>query len=265
MATTQKCPSCGAMSGGKFCSECGAPLGEHSCPKCGATMSPKARFCPECGTPTPGAAARSVAAGAVPTPAGGMSEKMPWIIAGVAVLALLAVIVVVVGKEKGTGGAAAANAAAPFDPNRGTTDISQMSPREAADRLFNRVMTASETGDSQQVQFFGPMTIQAYANAQPLDSDARLHIGMIQLILGDPAGAKAEADSIAQSSRTHLFAFILRARAAEAQGNAAAERQAYTQMLDNWDAERAKNLEEYGQHEAVLTQARDAARQLLGR
>jgi len=201
----------------------------------------------------------------VATPAGGMSEKMPWIIAGVAVLALLAVIIVIVGKREGAGGTAAAAGATQFDPNRGTTDISQMSPREAADRLFNRAMTAAESGDTSQVAFFGPMTIQAYGNATPLDIDARLHIGMIQLLLGNPAGAKAEADTIAQSSRTHLFGAILRARAAEAGGNAAAERQAYTQMLDNWDAERAKQLEEYGQHEAVLTQARAAARQLLGR
>ena len=259
MATTQKCPSCGAQSGGKFCSECGAPLGPRACQKCGAQMSPRAKFCPDCGFVAPGAAA-----GATATPAGGMSEKMPWIIAGVAVLALLAVIIVIVGKREG-GPAAGGTAAAPFDPNRGTTDISQMSPRDAADRLFNRVMTASENGDSQQVQFFGPMTIQAYGNAQPLDIDARLHIGMIQLILGNPAGAKAEADSIARESRTHLFAAILRARAAEAENNTAAARQAYTQMVDNWDAERAKSLAEYGQHEAVLTQARGAARQLLGR
>jgi len=256
------------MSGGKFCSECGSPLGERACAKCGAAMSPKAKFCPDCGTPAPGAAPRGVAPGAVATPAGGMSEKMPWIIAGVSVLALLAVIIVIVGKERGTGatgGGAAANAAAPFDPNRGTTDISQMSPREAADRLFNRVMTAAEAGDSQQVQFFGPMTLQAYGNAQPLDIDARLHMGMIQLILGNPAGAKAEADTITQTSRTHLFASYLRAKAAEAEGNTAAARQAYTQFVDNYEAERAKNLEEYGQHETVLTQARATARQLLGR
>jgi hypothetical protein len=265
MATTQKCPSCGAMSGGKFCSECGAPLGERACAKCGATMSPKAKFCPDCGTPAPGAAPRGAAPTAVATPAGGMAEKMPWIIAGVAVLALVAVIIVVVGKERGPNAAPASSAAAPFDPSRGTTDISQMSPREAADRLFNRVMTAAEAGDSQQVQFFGPMTIQAYGNALPLDIDARLHIGMIQLILGNPAGAKAEGDSIAQSSRTHLFAAYLHAKAAEAQGNTAAARQAYTQFVDNYDAERAKNLEEYGQHETVLSQARAAARALLGR
>ncbi len=261
MAPTQKCPSCGAQSGGKFCSECGAPLGERACPKCGAAMSPRARFCPDCGF----AAAAGSVPGALATPAGGMTARMPWIIAGAAVLALLAVVIIVVGRQGGGAPAGGAPFAQGGDPTQGTTDISQMSPREAADRLFNRVMTAAEGGDTAQVTFFGPMTIQAYQQAQPLDIDARLHIGMVHLILRNPAGAGAEADTIAQASRTHLFAAILRARAAEAQGNTAAERQAYTQMVDNWDAERAKNLGEYGQHEAVLTQARAAARQLLGR
>lgn len=252
------------MSGGKFCSECGAPLGGRACAKCGAAMSPKAKFCPDCGTPAPGAAARGAVPGAAPTPASGLTDRMPWIIAGVAVLALLAVVIVVVGKRDGAP-ATQAGAQMPFDPNRGTTDITNMSPREAADRLFNRVMTAAEAGDTGQVAFFGPMTIQAYGNATPLDIDARLHIGMIQLLLGNPAGARAEADTIAQTSRTHLFGLILRARAAEAEGNAAAARQAYTQMLDNWEAERARQLGEYGQHEAVLSQARGAAQQILGR
>jgi Double zinc ribbon len=264
MATTQKCPACGAQSGGKFCSECGAPLGARACPKCGTPMSARAKFCPDCGYATPATTAGGPVPGAVATPAGGMADKMPWIIAGVAVLALLAVVIVVVGKRGGDAPPDGA-AAAPFDPNRGTTDISQMSPRDAADRLFNRVMTAAEGGDTAQVQFFGPMTIQAYGNAQPLDADARLHIGMIHLLLGNPAGATAEADTIARESRTHLFGLLLRARAAEAANNTAAARQAYTQMVDVWDAERAKNLGEYGQHEAVLTQARAAARQLIGR
>jgi hypothetical protein len=206
-----------------------------------------------------------VAPAAAPTPAGGLADRMPWIIAGVAGLALIAVIIVVVGKQGGGPPDQGAAANMPFDPNRGTTDITNMSPREAADRLFNRVMTAAEAGDTGQVAFFGPMTIQAYGNATPLDIDARLHIGMIQLLLGNPAGAKAEADTIARESGTHLFGLILRARAAEAEGNTAAARQAYTQMVDNWQAERAKQLDEYGQHEAVLTQARGAAQQLLGR
>jgi len=265
-ASTQKCPACGAQTSGKFCSECGAPLGDRSCPSCGAKLSARAKFCPECGTVVAAgpALARS---GAVPLPAGrgGTGEKMPWIVAGIAVLALVATIVVVVGRKAPATASASADGAVPFDPTRGTTDLSQMTPREQADRLYDRVARASESGDSQQVQFFGPMALQAYTmlGGTP-DADARLHIGLIQLALNDPAGAAAQADTILRGSRTHLYGFLLKARAGDVQGNAPAARQAYQSFVSNYDAERAKNLPEYGQHAAMLDQTRTEAQRILG-
>ena len=258
---TQTCPNCGAQSSGKFCSECGATLGPRACPKCGAQLSARAKFCPECGFATAPKAAAGAAAGGAAM-AGG---RMPWIIAGVALIALMATIIAFVTRRP----APAAESNAPFaqgsNPGRATTDISNMTPREAADRLFNRVMTAAENGDTQQVQFFGPMTVQAYAKVQPLDADGHMHVGQIQVLLGNAAGARAEADSIVRTSRTHLFASLLRAHAAELAHDRARLRQAWGQFLDNYDAERAKNLEEYRQHDVMLTQARDTAKQLLGR
>jgi hypothetical protein len=103
------------------------------------------------------------------------------------------------------------------------------------------------------------MALQAYAAVRPLDIDARLHIGMIELAAGNPAGASAQADSIQRESRTHLFGPLLKARVAEAQNNAALRRQAYQQFLANWSAERAKNLPEYAQHETVLNEVHTAA------
>ena len=40
-------------------------------------------------------------------------------------------------------------------------DLSKMTPREAADRLFNRVMSANERGDKDETSWFSPMAIQA--------------------------------------------------------------------------------------------------------
>jgi len=265
------CPNCGAQSSGKFCSECGATLGPRACPKCGAQLSARAKFCPECGF----AVAPKGAAGAGAAVASGAgaaaATRMPWIVAGISLLALMAAIIVIVTRRPtpagGAVGVGAEGTAAPFAQGggRATTDISNMTPREAADRLFNRVMTAAENNDSQQVQFFGPMTLQAYANVQPLDADGHMHVGQIELILGNPAAARAEADTIASTSRTHLFASLLKARAAQQSGDRAATRQAWGQFLDNYDAERAKNLEEYREHDAMLSQARDVAKQLLNR
>jgi hypothetical protein len=262
MTAPVTCPSCGAQTQGKFCSECGQPLAGRACVKCGASLSARAKFCPECGT-TVAAGARGVAASTTggPSPAAltasGIGEKFPWIIAGLAVLALLATIIVVVTRRDPA--QPAANADATFDPNRGTTDLTSMTPREAADRLYERTARAAASGDTGQVAFFGPMTLQAYANVTPLDADARLHLGLVQLNLGNPAAAVAQADTIARSSATHLFVFALRAQAATQRADAAAARTAYQAFLRNYDSEIQKNLPEYQQHQALLDEMRAAA------
>jgi hypothetical protein len=224
-------------------------------------MSPRARFCPECGHGAAPAAAAAIPGSAV--------AKLPWIIAGVALLAVMATVIAIVSRRPAPAGAA------PFaqgsDPSgQATTDISQMPIRSQAERLFDRVMRASEQGDTGQVQFFGPMALQAYGMvaadaSDSLSLDDRLHVGMLALATGDPAVAAAQGDSIARAGRTHLFGTVLHARAAEMQNQAATVRQQWGRFLDAYDAERGKNLDEYTQHDVMLVQARDAAKRLLNR
>jgi len=254
----QKCPSCGAETSGKFCSECGAPLAPSACRSCGAKLSARAKFCPECGTPVAGAArgARSAAGG---TP---RNDRMAWYVAGVCVLALLVVVVIVVAKKSGAppAGAAATAAGAPPTGERATTDLSAMTPREAADRLYNRIMTANEAGDTAQVNFFAPMALQAYANlGGDLDADARLHLGLVQLAIGATVAAAAEGDTILQKAPNHLFGWLLKARAAEAQGDAARAKRAYESFMKNYDAEMAKKRPEYQEHAQMLQDTRNRA------
>ena len=249
---TRKCPACGAESTGKFCSTCGAPLGGAACAKCGATLSARARFCPECGAP---AGRGAVAAQPLIAP----NQRAAWIVAGVCVVALLVTIVVVVARKptaaQGEAGAPPAGAGAPA-----TTDLSQMSPAEQATRLFDRVMRAQESGDTAQVTFFAPMAVQAYQMlGGNLDPDARLHVGLLQLAAKNPAGARAEADTLLRGSRTHLYGLLLKARAAEATGDAATARSALQAFVANYDAERAKNLPEYAEHNQLLLETRDQA------
>jgi hypothetical protein len=203
--------------------------------------------------------------------AGGTGNPiLPWFIAGVCVLAVFAMVIIIAVRRPEPAAGNQSNVAAPFAQGRpgsttGTTDISNMSPREAADRLFDRIARASEAGDTGQVNFFGPMTIQAYAQVSPLDPDARLHIGMVYMAMGNAAGAAAQADSLVRQARTHLFGPLLKARIAEAGNNTAALRQAYQTFLANWTAERAKNLPEYSQHDAMLNELRTAAQGSSGR
>jgi hypothetical protein len=251
---TRKCPACGAESTGKFCSTCGAPLGGSACATCGAKISAHARFCPECGTPVGGAGGArggSGLAGVAP------NQRAAWIVAGVCLVALLVTIVVVVGRRAP---AAPAQAAPAGVGEPATTDLTRMPPSEQANRLFDRVMRAEEAGDTAQVTFFAPMAIQAYQMlGTGVGPDERLHLGLLDIAVKDAAGATAQADTILRGSRTHLYGLLLRVRAAQAKGNASAERSALQAFAANYDAERAKNLPEYAEHAQLLAQTRDLA------
>ena len=132
-------------------------------------------------------------------------------------------------------------------------DISQMSPEERATRLFNRVMRLDEEGKRDSVAFFAPMALQSYAMLPARDADARYHVGLLELAAGNPAGARAQADSIARLAPTHLFAFVLRARAGE--------RRAFAEFLRHERAERARGRPEYVDHSSQLDAfAQEAAR-----
>ncbi len=249
----RKCPSCGAMSTGKFCSECGAPLGATTCPTCGATLSSRAKFCAECGTPVSGRGRRGPG-GAVPAPHG---DRMAWYVAGLAVIGLLVVVVVTVGRKSAAPPTAGA-------PERATTDLSAMSPREQADRLYNRIMTLHEAGRSDSVNFFAPMALQAYANlGSELDPDARLHLGLILLATGQPDAAAAQGDTILRGRRTHLFGWLLEGQAALMAGDSASARRAFRSYLQHYSSERAKSVAEYGEHTQILQEVRDEAERLL--
>jgi hypothetical protein len=76
----------------------------------------------------------------------------------------------------------------PADPanatGTSTIDLSSMTPREAADRLFNRVVGAAEAGDSLQAQSFVPMAIASYERIPTLDNDGYYHLSVLQRIAG---------------------------------------------------------------------------------
>ncbi len=137
----------------------------------------------------------------------------------------------------------------PLPASRSTPpDISQMSPEERATRLYNRVMLLHTQGKADSAEFFLPMALQAYAMLPALDVDARYHIGVLDLTSGDAAGALAQADTIRRAVPTHLFGFMLRARALDLKRDAAGARRAYADFLKNEAAERTRQRPEYGEH-----------------
>jgi len=180
---------------------------------------------------------------------------LPWGVAGAALGALVAVVAMRSGR------AAPQDRATLGGPVAVAPDISQMSPEERANRLFNRIMILNEAGKKDSVDFFLPMALGAYNQLPALDVDSRYHIGLIHLAGGDPAGALAQADSILRTVPKHLFAYVLRAHAYRDQGNRQAQRRAYADFLRNEGAELARNRPEYAEHRELTAFRAEASGQ----
>jgi len=215
-----------------------------TCPACGAQLSSTAKFCHKCG------------AVVASTHATGWRAGLPWALAGAALGALVTVVAMRLAEP---GPQSVARITDP-GPAR-APDISQMSPEERANRLFNRVMILADAQKDDSVRFFLPMAIGAYNQLPSLDADARFHVGELELIGRDAAAALAQADSIQRmpGGATHLFIYVLRAGAYEQQGNTQLQRRAYADFLRNEQAELARTRPEYDDHRGPLTSFHAAA------
>jgi hypothetical protein len=237
------CPACGAPAAGNFCSGCGASLAGRRCGHCGASLVAGARFCHRCGR----------AAGAA---GGRRSDRAPWIIAAALVVVLVGTIVARV--QRGAPAPAVPDMAnqgaegASGPPAGRPPDISQMSPRERFDRLFNRVVAAAERADTTEVLRFSPMALAAYEQLETKDADARYHAAVVMLETGQVDEASALTDTILAESPGHLFGLQVRANVAERRGDSAAARRARAEFVKRYDAELASGRPEYGEHRAAL-------------
>ncbi len=240
------CPKCGETSTGKFCHGCGTAIREDVCASCQAALSHGTSFCHQCGVPT-GSPSRWQS-----------SLKLPWAIAGAA--AIVAIVVVAV--KAGPSGAPISGPGPTAGVSMGAPDISEMTPLEQANALFDVVMIALENGDTAQVGFHAPMALGAYGNVDSLDADALYHVGLLRGALGDREGMLAIADTLQAVVPGHLLATTLRKAVAEADGDSTAVQEAYRSFLQDYSVEIAATREEYMLHqgsiEAFLAEARRA-------
>ncbi|HET9986447.1 MAG TPA: zinc ribbon domain-containing protein [Longimicrobiales bacterium] len=260
-----QCPSCNAESHGAYCPECGTPL-RAECKECGTSLVPGARFCTACGAPVRRGAA-----------------NLPWYLAGAALVVLIVLVLIPTTRRSappsddgavalqpggaapaagdmapaGMPGAAPGSAGAP-GPLTGT-------PRELADRLFNRIMQLRESGDTARARFFLPMGMQAYAMAGDLDADGLYHLSLLQGMAGNGAEGRATAEKILATSPDHLLALAAAAEAASVAGDRTAARAYYKRLVDHYDAESKKPLPEYQEHQRILAEYRAEADAYLKR
>jgi hypothetical protein len=156
----------------------------------------------------------------------------------------------------------AAAADVPAGADLGTPpDISNMSPRERFDRLYNRSMQAVESGDGSSFATFAPMALLAYSQLDTVDSDARYHAAMLELHRGDARGATLLADSILAQAPGHLFGYVIRGTVARWRHDSAGLAAAQRDFRAHYDAEMAAGRAEYADHGVILEQwALDAKR-----
>jgi hypothetical protein len=242
-------------------------MGERSCNQCGAKLTGSARFCNQCGAAQPGAqgggeGGGSHRAAAVATVGG---SNAPWWIAGAAMLGLILVVGVTMVKPAGpaapTGGMPPADGGNPA-AGQSAVDLSSMTPREAADRLFDRVMRTVSAGDTAGALAFQPMAVQAYQSAEPLDLDGLFHQALLEG-LADPQAALATAQRILAQEPDHILGLGEAAQASLDMGDAAQAQGYYSQLVRVYDAQFARNLVEYDGHRNIMVEMKSAAAAFL--
>lgn len=245
-----QCPSCGQHVAGRFCSHCGAVL-VSTCPSCDAKIKPGARVCHACGASlTERAASKRWNAQTI----------APWVAIGLATVALVVAVISLI--DRGNRAATPVPFPLPLTstvPVDQRPDLSSMTPRQAADRLFNRVMAAAERGDTAEALQFVPMALEAYEQLGTLDNDARYHVALIHMTAGDIESARVHLDKLRQSVPNHLLGIMLEHQIAEQDGNQDSAARAYEAFLAAYDTEIATGRTEYQDHRGGIERFRKAA------
>ena len=178
---------------------------------------------------------------------------MGWWVAGAMMFLLLVILALPIlrpeepARPVGVGGGA---------PAAATTDISNMSPGEAASRLYNRVMQAASGNDTAQVQMFLPMAIDAHEMAKPLTSDEAFHLSSLQRMALRNEDALASAQEALVLEPNHLLLLYTAGEAARASGQMELAAGFANKMLEVWDEETALAREEYGMHQGMMEDVR---------
>ena len=224
------CPAA-ARRLGTFCSSCGAAARRRHLRRVRCARSRPARS-------SATAAARPPARPRPRRPADSPRPRCPWAVAAIALLALIALVA---GQRFGARSRDAVSRGAPMrrDADRPRAGAPtrrgaaahptsrNLSPRERAERLYDRVMRLSTRRKADSVQLFAPMALAAYQMLGPLDARSALRPRPRRR--GRRRHRRSPARRPTPSSRsdpTHLLGLILAARAAQLSGDRARARAA---------------------------------------
>lgn len=280
--TEISCDACGAAAKGNYCSQCGVRLVPLACSSCAAPLPPSARFCNHCGTrvrggerPSSGTLSgggtspndtgpkrRHAPARAATSSGAGFGNTIWWWVGGlvgVAAIAILGVRMTVPNSDREGG--------APISEDGGAAppDLTTMTRIEAADRLFNRVMTADANGDSTQVQQFIPMAIGAYERARPLNADGLFHLALLQRTALNLEEALSAAESILVDEPNHLLGLYVAAQTSHDLGRGERATEYYERLVASYAQEMANPRQEYLDHGNIARTLEQTATDYLAR
>ncbi len=223
------------------------PHGTMACASCGETYQAGARFCQSCG--------RSLVRG-------GWFDVQTLTVLGAGCLTLVALgllfaSVLDMGSAPEGNSVVTAPSRTASAPSGQPPDLSTMSPREAADRLFNRVMMADEQGNVDEVTQFAPMAVAAYEQLDSLDLDALYHLGLIQAASGDDESARDAAERMKAVVPGHLLASLLEHRLATDENEQEKADRAIERFQAHYDDEIKVDRLEYRDHQRSIDQFRE--------
>lgn len=182
------------------------------------------------------------------------SNLVPWAILGAAAVALVVLVAVQRSGEDGTVSPSGPAGFAAQPPTR-APDISSLTPRERADRLYDRVMRLEAEGKGDSASFFAQMALGAYESLGDFDNDLRYDYGRMAEIGGDLELARQQAAAILASDPDHLLGVVLSMRIAEKSGAAAEFERLRSLVRARRKTEYARNLPEYARHRAEIEAA----------
>lgn len=151
---------------------------------------------------------------------------------------------------------------APFAAGGATRapDISALTPRERADRLYDRVMRQVSEAKLDSAVFFAGMAVGAYEAVGALDNDLRYDYGRMAEVAGNLPLAQAQSDAILSDNPNHLLGLVLGARVAQLRNDPVARKRHQAKLLQVQAAELGRNLDEYERHRGDILAAIDEAK-----
>lgn len=220
------------------------------CPECGTPMAVGANFCQQCGAPASGRATER-------RPQNEKKRNSKLISLFMLGTAVWCFALLYVAMKFMSGGSVDekdphAGVTMPSAQSASSVDLSSMTPREAADRLFNRVMAADEQGRTEEVMQFGPMALEAYKLVGLLDADARYHIGLISLLLGDIDNTREQIRNLEAEAPDHLLGLALAYNVAEKMGDDKALSKVRSRFMSAYDSEIKSGRPEYDAHKVTI-------------